>query len=112
MRKSKPIHWHLKRELEEAGEEDLCSLLNTLMGRQSFFGSGDDLAEVLEALAALEARGELRVREYRIEGGSTVFGEVLEGSDTRLPAAFEFDSAAGIWRWKDTTRQMVELPDD
>ena len=47
-------------QLEEAGEEDICSLLNQLMGAQPYFGSGIDLAEYLSALAALERQRDCR----------------------------------------------------
>jgi hypothetical protein len=112
MRKSKRVLWELMSQLEEAGEEDLCSLLNQLMSVQPYFGSGVDLAEYLEALATLERAGELRVREYRLEEGRTVYGDVLSGVVTRPSTAFAFDPAERIWRWQAPTRQMVELPSD
>jgi len=111
-RKSKRILWELMSELEEAGEEDICSLLNQLMGVQPYFGSGTDLTEYLDAVTALESRGDLRVRAYRIEAGRRVYGNVLVGPETRPARAFSFDSAAGIWKWREPTRQMVEVPDD
>lgn len=110
-RKSKRILWELMSQLEEAGEEDICSLLNQLMGVQPYFGSGTDLAQYLEAITALESRGDLRVRAYRIENGRTVYEGVLVGSATRPAGAFRFDPVARIWKWKAPTRLMVEVPD-
>jgi hypothetical protein len=111
VRKSKRVHWEIMSQLEEAGEEDLCSLLNEVMGAQPYFGSGTDLTEYLEAISELEAKQELRVREYRIESGRTVYADVLVGSATRPATAFGFDSVARRWKWNGTTRQMVEVPD-
>jgi hypothetical protein len=111
-RKSKRIHWELMLQLEEAGEEDICSLFNQVMGAQPYFGSGDDLAEYLDALTALEAQGELRVREYRNESGRTVFLSVVTGMASRPAILFRFDPNERIWRWTRVTRQMVELPDN
>jgi hypothetical protein len=31
-RKSKRVFWEIMSQLEEAGEEDICSLLNQVMG--------------------------------------------------------------------------------
>ena len=111
-RKSKAAYWHIMLQLEEAGEEDICSLLNQVMGAQPYFGSGADLAQYLEALSTLEAQGELLVREYRLEGGRTVLGKLLVGSASRPATAFTFDFVEKGWIWKALTRQMVELPDD
>jgi hypothetical protein len=110
-RKSKRVHWELMLHLEEAGEEDVCSLLNQVMGSQPYYGSGTDLSEYLEALAELEAQGELRVRQYRIEGARTAYLDSLSGRESRPVSAFSFDSKTGIWKWTETTRQMVEVPD-
>ena len=110
-RKSKRVLWEIMSQLEEAGEEDVCSLLNQVMGAQPYFGSGRDLAEYLEAVTALENQGELRVREYRIEGGRNVYADVVTGVD-RPTAAFQYDSADQLWKWKGVARQMVELPED
>ncbi|HEU6451279.1 MAG TPA: hypothetical protein VFT57_07645 [Gemmatimonadaceae bacterium] len=111
-RESKIVLWQLMSELEEAGEEDICSLLNQLMGAQPYFGSGLDLAEYLGALATLEAQGELIVRQYRIENGHYVLGHILVGSSTRPPTAFVFDAAQRVWTWESPIRQMVEVPDE
>lgn len=110
-RKSKRVHWELMSRLEEAGEEDVCSLLNQVMGSQTYYGSGADLSEYLEALADLEVQGELRVRKYRIEGGRSAYLDIVSGSESRPVSAFSFDSKAGIWKWHGTARQMVEVPE-
>jgi len=110
-RKSKRVFWELMLQLEEAGEEDICSLLNQVMGAQPYFGSGADLSEYLEALTVLEAQGELLVREYRIEGGRTAYLDVLSGPASRPETAFLFDARERLWKWQRPTRQMVELPD-
>lgn len=96
-------------QLEEAGEEDICSLLNEIMGEQRYYGTGTDLSEYLDALSVLEAQGELRVREYSIENGRTRYGDVLVGKDARPLDAFQYDSDSGAWRWKSATRQLVEV---
>jgi hypothetical protein len=75
-RKSKATLWQIMLQLEGAGEEDICSLLNQVMGAQPYFGSGADLTQYLEAPNTLEAQGELVVREYHLEGARTVFGKV------------------------------------
>lgn len=111
-RKSKRVFWELMSQLEEAGEEDICSLLNQIMGAQPYFGSGEDLAEYLEALTALEAQGELRVRGYRIEAGRTAYLDFKRGSESRPAASFNFDPVERMWQWIGADRQMVELPDN
>lgn len=110
-RKSKRILWEIMIQLEEAGEEDICSLLNQVMGAQPYFGSGADLVQYLEALRTLETQGELLVREYRYEEGRRVFGNLLVGSATRPATLFGFDSTEGIWKWNGSIRQLVEVPD-
>ena len=110
-RKSKRVFWELMSQLEEAGEEDICSLLNQVMGAQPYFGSGADLAEYLEALTALEAQGELRVRGYRIEAGRTAYLDVRSGSASRPAAWFNYDPIGRMWKWEGIDRQMVEVPD-
>ena len=109
-RKSKRAYWELMSHLEEAGEEDICALLNQVMGAQPYFGSGADLAEYLDVLTALEAQGELRVRGYRIEAGRTVFLDVRNGGPSRPAACFSFDPIERLWKWAGTERQMVEVP--
>jgi hypothetical protein len=98
-------------QLEEAGAEDLCSLMNQVMCLQPHFGSGGDLAEYLEALTALERQGELRVRMYWVEQGRTIYGDVVTSEIPECRAAFQFDPADRIWRWTATARQLVEVPD-
>lgn len=110
-RKSKRVFWELMSQLEEAGEEDICSLLNQVMGAQPYFGSGADLAEYLEALTALEAQGELRVRGYRIEAGRTTYLDDRSGAAARRAARFSFDPIKRMWTWNGTDRQIVEVPD-
>ena len=110
-RKSKRVFWELMSQLEEAGEEDICALLNQVMGAQPNFGSGADLAEYLEALTALEAQGELRVRRYRIDAARTVYLDVRTGSASRPAAWFSFDPVERMWKWNGVDRQMVEVPD-
>jgi hypothetical protein len=99
-------------QLQEAGEEDLCSLLNQVMSGGPYFGSGGDLTEYLWAISFLETKGRIRVREYRIEEGNTVYGGLLVGDRSRLPTSFMFDRAENIWKWRGASRQVVELPDD
>ena len=110
-RKSKRVYWELMSHLEEAGEEDICSLLNQVMGAQPYFGSGADLAEYLEALAALEAQGELRVRAYRIRTGRTIYLDVQSGSASRPAPSFSFDPIERMWKWNGIDRRMVEVTD-
>jgi hypothetical protein len=98
-------------QLEEAGEENICSLLNQVMGAQPYFGSGADLAEYLEALAALEAEGERRVRGYRMDAGRTAYLDVRRASASRPAAWFSFDPIERTWKWNGIDRQMVEVPD-
>jgi len=98
-------------QLEEAGEEDICSLLNEVMGAQPYFGTGADLAEYLEALTALEAQGELHIRGYRIEAGRTAYLEVQSGSASRPASWFSFDPIERMWKWNGIDRQVVEVPD-
>ena len=97
--------------LEEAGEDDLCALLNDVMGAQPYFGSGRDLSEYLSAIDALEQQGDLCLRGYRIEEGRTVYADLQHKNTTMRRAAFEFDSVVGCWKWIGSPRQMVELPD-
>jgi hypothetical protein len=108
MRKSKRLNWEIMTQLEEAGEEDICSLLNSVMGAQSYYGSGVDLAEYLEALTVLETQGELLVREYAFDDGRRVPGVVLVGNETRPASNFAFDPAEGLWRWTGAVRQNVD----
>jgi hypothetical protein len=111
-RQSKRLFWEILILLEEAGEEDICSMLNEVMGAQRYFGSGADLAEYLDALAALEARGDLRVREYQIEDGRTTYLGVAAGAAGRPLSSFRFDVAQGIWVWSGRIRQMAEVTAD
>ena len=110
-RESKRVFWELMSRYEEAGEEDICSLLNEVIGAQPYFGSGMDMAVYLEALSAIEAQGELRVRAYRVQGGRTEFLDVRRGSASRPAEWFSFDPVQRIWMWNGTDRQMVEVPD-
>jgi hypothetical protein len=111
VRKPTRVHWEILSQLDEAGEEDICSLLNEVMRTRPSFGSGTDLAEYLEAISDLESAQKLRVREYRIEPGNTAFGDVLVGPATRPAGAFGFDQSERIWRWRGAARLMVEVPD-
>jgi hypothetical protein len=110
-RKSKRLLWEIMIQLEEAGEEDICSLLNQVMSAHPFFGSGIELAEYLDAVTALERQGELRVRGYRINEGRTSYLGVLSGSASRPPTWFSFDPISRIWKWNAVDRQMVEIVD-
>ena len=98
--------------LEEAGEEDICALLNQLMELQPYFGTGIDLSEYLAAITLLESQGELQVREYQILNGRTVFLDVLCGEKARCPEAFSFDGEGANWKWNNPIRQMVEVSED
>jgi hypothetical protein len=109
-RKSKRVHWEIMSRLEEAGEEDLCSLLNEVMGVQPYFGSGKDLAEYLSAIDALKLQGELTLRGYRIEEGLTVHTDAMLEQATECRSAFEFDQVRRCWKWVGSPRQMVEVP--
>lgn len=111
MRQSKRLYWEIMTQLEEAGEEDMCSLLNTVMGAQPYFGSGADLAEYLQAIDALLARGDLQVREYRFEGAKRVLGPLQEGDTIKTTQRFAFDATERLWRCKSDIRMNVELPD-
>lgn len=101
-RKSKRTLWELMLQLEESGEEDVCSLLNQLMGAQPYFGSGTDLAEYLEALTALEAQGELCCASDRGDGASEgqAGSSSMRSALTRsiLPLAVAFDTAVALSR--------------
>lgn len=110
-RKSKRVHWEVMTQLEEAGEEDLCSLLNQVMGVQPYFGSGRDLAEYLEAIDALEKSGELRVRGYRTQEGRTIYSDFIAGGRAERLARLKFDEAGRIWKWTSQERQLVEVPE-
>lgn len=110
-RKSKRVLWEIMIQLDEAGEEDICSLLNQVMGAQPNFGSGDDLAEYLDALTVLEDQGELVIIEYRIEKGHYINLGIVAGKASRPVSAFAFDLNENIWKWGNQVRQMVELPD-
>ncbi len=110
-RKSKRVLWEIMLRLEEAGEEDICSLLNEVMGAQPYCGSGVDLAEFIDAIVALETQSELQLREYEIKEGRTVFGDLVQAQVLRSSSAFSFDSQARIWNWGEPRRILVEVPD-
>ena len=84
-RQSKRLHWEIMIQLEEAGEEDICSLLNQVTSLWSDYGTGDDLKEYLEALSELEAKNELQVQEYRKDGPYDFFLGVVTGGASRPP---------------------------
>lgn len=111
-RKSKRTHWEIMSQLEEAGEEDLCSLMNHVMGLQKHFGSGADLADYLNAIASLEEQGELQVRKYRLNEGKSIPGEIVVQDIADRSAGFRFDPLERLWRWNNEVRLSVELPDD
>jgi hypothetical protein len=110
-RKSKKLHWEIMSQVEEAGEEDLCSLLNQVMGVQTYFGSGQDLSEYLAAVAALRAKGELCIRDYEVRNGHTIHGDVVDESATNWAGSFQFDDVERIWKWITQPRRLVEVPD-
>ncbi|MEM7248106.1 MAG: hypothetical protein AAF533_22425 [Acidobacteriota bacterium] len=97
--------------LEEAGEEDVCSLLNELMREQSDFGSGTDLQEYLAALVGLEKLGQLQAREYRIDEGRTQFGPVVACAALRGLGGHQFDRDDSLWKWGRPVRVMIEVVD-
>jgi hypothetical protein len=106
----KKVMGKIMMQLQEAGEEDICSLLNQIQTTQPHYGSGEDLAEYLKALSVLEDHEMLQVREYRTWDKPGVNGTVLTGTASRPPTAFHFDSAEGYWKWKRDPRQLVVLP--
>lgn len=93
-------------ELEEAGEEDICSLLNQViavhMGVQPYPGSRLVVDEYLAGLQQLVRMGEVAIREYRITNGA-------RGPDS---ASFTFDPGERIWTWQGTTRLMVRATEE
>ena len=97
-------------QLEEAGEEDLCGLLNQVVGLFPYYGSGIDLAEYLEAIDLLERQGELRVRSYQIVNGYSVLGAIRTDSAIGAGTSFRFDADELMWKWLPTERLRVELP--
>lgn len=110
-RKSKRVHWEIMIQLEEAGEEDLCGLLNEVMSQQPYYGTGTDLCEFLTAIESLQRQGEIKMRGYRLQGESTDFFSISSEPVTNLHAELKFNSGSRFWEWTDVTRQMVELPD-
>lgn len=106
-REIQTIAWAVLHELEEAGEDDLCALLNTVMPPKPHYGSGDDLAEFLQAIALLENQRKVRVREYW-DDGRRRFGDAV-GKDRRPPSSFRFDAAERYWEWLGAKRQLVEV---
>lgn len=111
-RRSRRVLWELMSQLEEAGEEDICSLLNEVMSAQPYYGTGEDLHEYLDALAVGESLGQLRLREYRIEDGRTVHGDVITTDLARGRTAFSFDTLEAAWRWRSSGRIVVEVRDE
>jgi hypothetical protein len=84
-RKYTRLQGAILHELEEAGEDDLCGLLNVVQKLHPSYGTGPDLIEYLEAIAVLESHGELKVQMYQQIDGRDVFGEhTLHKDDDRL----------------------------
>mgnify|MGYP006899600174 CR=1 FL=1 len=110
-RKSKQALWEIMRVLEEAGEEDVCALLNTVMGENYSYGTGGDLQEFWSALIALESKGELRTREYQLVDGRTQFGSEVKVRSVGLAKNMHFEAGEmeGSWRWRGELRLMVEV---
>jgi hypothetical protein len=111
MRKSKRILWELMTILEEAGEEDYCSLLNQAMGVQPYFGTGREIAEFENAIDRLTEMGEVELVRYSIQSGRTVReGEPIHRGNFDTAHALRFDPVAKLWIWNQEQRLSVELP--
>ncbi len=105
----KLLQWHLMIQLEEAGEEDFCSLLNQILCLFSNFGTGEDLSEYFEAIDNLVA-----MNEIKFVGVEAI--ERLTGVKDRLGATahreqFRFDHIQGIWVWQLSERLTVVVVD-
>ena len=107
MAESKRLLWEIMIALDEAGEEDICALLNEVMKAQEYYGSGADLDEYLNALQRLEQMGELLIREYRFVGNRMAYGRTADAGVS--DALFRFDPREGFWTWKGESRLMVQV---
>jgi hypothetical protein len=97
------------KALDEAGEDDLCALLNEVQGSQSYFGTGRDLVEYVAAIAALQQKGKLIVRKKSEKEGMSDLGETIEIATDEHSGAFKFDESERMWRWHAPERRHVEI---
>ena len=69
-------------ELQEAGEEDACALLNTVMvmvtRARSSSGTGSDVEHYVDALRRLVGKRRVRLEEYRYASDGLVRGDVVD----------------------------------
>ncbi len=103
----KLLQWHCMIQLEEAGEEDACSLVNQMMSLNTYFGTGQDLDEYLQVIDNL-----LAMKEIQLVGADSVrtLGGVRERnrlSDYR--DRYLFDFLQGIWVWQLDERLSIEV---
>lgn len=109
-RKSKQLHWVVMLQLEEAGEEDLISLLNYAMGLMPSYGTGEDVKEFLEAIDTLEKQGELQTKSYQ-PSDMMNRAAITDDEKSHRKSNILFDTSDGIWKWKGVRRLMIEVTD-
>ena len=97
------------RELNEAGEENLCALANTVLAGRTDLGSDAALQHYLTAVHHLCAAEMVRLRQYRSDEPRPLTGNFVKDPFAAIPW-FDFDPDSQSWRWSRESRLNVELP--
>lgn len=97
--------------LEEGGEENICSLLNTLIHGQFKSDSELDLSDYLDAVAELEHQGKAQLVEDQTEVRRVIHGEIVFEYYSELRTMLEFDAVEGSWAWKRCASISVRVAD-
>jgi len=106
-----PLQGGILRTLEEAGEEDLCSLLNTLVVLDSTQQDEVLVAQFLDDVTILMRLGLIVVTKYRYTDSKLETGDFVDVGDLyqRVGTSLQVDDQEGGWKWAGETRLNVEL---
>lgn len=109
--KMTPTQGAILRILEEAGEEDFCSLLNTLVVLDATQQDEVLVAQFLDDVTILMQLGLIVVTKYRYTDSRLETGDFVDVGDLyqRVGTSLQVDDQEGGWKWAGETRLNVEL---
>lgn len=98
--------------LEEAGEEDIAALINSV---GKWRGNPAEIGEVQNALASLISMGFLLLAASRVEPSLQWDARSIDESlaaVARVDASFRWDQEGNFWRWRDEFPRIQILLSD
>jgi hypothetical protein len=99
-------------ELREAGEEDLCTLLNALTSTAGGEVSLEFLWKYLSELQRLHQAGFLQFRECEFLPGRRIRHEPVSFDPSAAAAKLSIDGESNQWKWSGQLELNVELAPD